>query len=199
VTAWRGQPWIRSRRGFTPNVIGGDGSGTFRISGSILTGACPNCGDDMRIVDGVYDLAEGVVTAFRALGRDELERMRDVLASSQSGTIEPARATRTVAAISPDVGALIEAMQNQRQWTAPAIVSTLLAVITVLLAWLALNPHQTLSEADHKALQRDIRTAIEQVVPPSPATRARSPIDAGASRSSRRSPGARGAPAARRG
>lgn len=161
---------------FTDRLIGGTGTGTISLTGNIMVGACPKCGGDCQVVDGQYELTGGVVTAFRALSRTSLEGMRDTLRASQRGDITPDAATAEVAAISPEVAAIIDAFQNQRQWTSPVIVTVLISIVTALLTWMALHPDKTLTEADHEALQHDVRQAIEQAQPaPSPRPPSASP------------------------
>lgn len=128
--------------GFSSNLIGGDGSVTnLQMTNVTLGGACPKCGGDMRVIDGTYNITNGVVTAFRALGATQLKDMQSILRGSRAGKLTAEAATEQAAAISPDMAALVAALQRQPQWTAPVIVNTLLAVLAVVLAWMAL--HQT--------------------------------------------------------
>jgi hypothetical protein len=45
------------------------------------------------------------------------------------------------------------------------IINTLLAVLAVVLAWMALHQASTLTDTDHAALEHDIQTAIQRVAP----------------------------------
>ncbi len=152
--------------GFTSNLIGGDGSVTnLQMTNVTLGAACPQCGSDMKVIDGTYGITNGVVTAFRALGADQLKDMQTILQNSRAGKLTAEAATEQAAAISPDAAALIAALQQQPRWTAPVIVNTLLAALAVALAWMALHQTNTLTEADHAALEHDIQNAIERVEP----------------------------------
>jgi hypothetical protein len=152
--------------GFTPNLIGGDGSVTnLQMSNVTLGGACPKCGGDMKVIDGSYNITNGVVTAFRALDATQLKDMQAILQGSREGKLTAEAATEQAAAISPDMAALVAALQRQPQWTAPVIVNTLLAVLAVVLAWMALHQASSLTNADHAALEHDIQTAIQRVEP----------------------------------
>ncbi|HEX4344614.1 MAG TPA: hypothetical protein VHZ31_03535 [Solirubrobacteraceae bacterium] len=64
----------------------------------------------------------------------------------------------------------MQQIAQQSQWTAPVIVNMLLAALAIVLAWTTLHQHSTLTDTDHEALQHDIRSAIESVQPPTPAT-----------------------------
>jgi hypothetical protein len=152
--------------GFTSNLIGGDGSVTnLQMTNVKLGAACPTCGSDMRVIDGTYNITNGVVTAFRALGADQLKDMQTILQDGRAGKLTAEAATERAASISPDVAALITALQQQPQWTAPVIVNALLAALAVVLAWMALHQANTLTETDHAALEHDIQSAIERVEP----------------------------------
>jgi hypothetical protein len=134
-----------------------------------LGGACPKCGGDMKVIDGTYNITNGVVTAFRALDAAQLRDMQTVLRDSRAGKLTAEAATEQAAAISPDMAALVAALQQQSRWSSAVIVQTLLAALAVVLAWMALHQASTLTDADHKVLQRDIQNAIQQIDPkPSP-------------------------------
>jgi len=53
---------------------------------------------------------------------------------------------KQAATISPDMAALITALQRQPQWSASAIVQALLAALAVVLAWMALHQASTLTK-----------------------------------------------------
>jgi hypothetical protein len=165
--------------GTTSKLIGGDNASGVTLSNVTLGSACPRCGGDMKVIDGTYSFADGVMTAFRRLDAESLREVESVLRQRQRGDVELAAAIAQVSAVSSELGGLMERMSRQPQWTAPVVVNTLLAVIAVVLAWMALNSRTTLTDADHEALRHDISTAIEQTrsaaKPPQAARRQASP------------------------
>lgn len=149
--------------GSVANLIGGSGS-NITLSNVRAVGACRVCGGTMRVFDGVYDLTDDVVSAFRGLTRDDLYSMRDTLRQSKAGQVTPEAATEQVATISPEVAAIVSALQAQNRWNAADIVQVLLAVIALVLPFV-MKPETTLTDADREALQRDVRQVIEQAQP----------------------------------
>jgi hypothetical protein len=102
--------------GFTSNLIGGDGSVTnLQMTNVTLGAACPKCGSDMKVIDGTYDITNVVVTAFRALGADQLKDMQTILQNSRAGKLTAKAATEQAAAISPDAAALIAAYGQDKK------------------------------------------------------------------------------------
>ncbi|MFZ1155253.1 MAG: hypothetical protein WAN93_10145 [Solirubrobacteraceae bacterium] len=149
--------------GTSSNLIGGDGSGSITLTDVTLVGGCPVCGDDMKPPDGTYEFEKGMLTALRTVEPARLRQVRDVLRQATEAQITPDLAAEQVAAVAPELSALLARLPHDK--SSLVWVQTLLAALTVVLAWMALHQN-AFTETDHELLQRDIRTAIEQVHQP---------------------------------
>ena len=158
-----------------PNFIGGDNATGITFQNVTIGGGCPRCGGDMKVVDGTYDFAGGVMTAFRQLDAAQLRDVESLLRQGRAGELDQDQLASQVAAISPELGAVMRQVQRQPQWTSPVVIQVLLAALAVVLTWMTLHQQSTLTASDHEALQHDIREAIESVQPTPPAPPARSP------------------------
>jgi hypothetical protein len=138
----------------------------------------------MKVIDGTYDFAGGVMTAFRQLDASQLRDVESLLRQGRAGELDHVDLAAKVAAISPELGAVMQQVQRQPQWTLPVVLTVLLTALQVVLAWMALHQQTTLTDSDHEALQHDVREAIESVqpvTPPAPnVTAPAPPIPAGA-------------------
>lgn len=149
--------------GTTSRLIGGSGSGNFTLENVTLVGACPLCGGDMKPPDGTYEFEGGILTALRQLQPDQLRQVEHVLRRAANREIAPEKAASEVTTVAPELAAVLARLASDKQtlvW-----VQTLLAAVAVILAWMALH-HNTLTAADHRRLERDVRTAIEQAHAP---------------------------------
>jgi hypothetical protein len=149
--------------GTSSNLIGGDGSGSITLTDVTLVGGCPVCGGDMKPPDGTYEFEKGMLTALRTVEPARLRQVRDVLRQATEEQITPDLAAEQVAAVAPELSALLARLPHDK--SSLVWVQTLLAALTVVLAWMALHQN-AFTETDHELLQRDIRTAIEQVHQP---------------------------------
>jgi rRNA maturation protein Nop10 len=152
---------------FVPAPIRIDNSRNATFKNVVIGGACPRCGGDVRVHDGSYDFAGGVMTAFRRLDETALKEVRDLLRDQQTRDIDQAELAAQLSAVSEELGAIAGRMA-QSHWTTPTIVGVLLAALQVVLAWMALHQTHDLTSADHEVLRRDIQHAIEHVVPETP-------------------------------
>ena len=149
--------------GTTSRLIGGSGSGSVTFENVRLEGACPLCGGDMKPPDGTYEFEGGILTALRQLPADRLRQVEQVLRQAANCEIAPEEAASEVTSVAPELAGLLARLGADKQtlvW-----VQTLLAAITVILTWMALH-HDTLTETDHRGLERDMRIAIEQAHAP---------------------------------
>jgi hypothetical protein len=151
--------------GTTSNLIGGDGSGSITLKNVTLVGSCPICGGDMKPPDGSYEFENGILTALRRIDPHRLRQVRDVLRQATEEQITPDHAAEQVVAVAPELSALLARLPQDK--SSLAWVQTLLAALTVVLAWMALQQNAT-TETDDRLLQQEIRTAIEQIHKPSP-------------------------------
>lgn len=146
--------------GTTSNLIGGDGSGSVTLNDVTLVGACPICGGDMKPPDGSYEFENGILTALRRIDSNRLHQVRDVLRQATEAQITPDHAAEQVVAVAPELSVLLARLPQDK--SSLVWVQTLLAALSVVLAWMALHQNSG-KEADDKALQQEIRAAIEQV------------------------------------
>lgn len=165
-------------RGTTPNLIGGDNVTNLTLEGVTVVGGCPRCGGDLEAVPGTYSFSRGVMTAFRALDASNLGRVEAILRDSRSGGVTADQATEQVAAVAPELRALVEQLRQQRGWSSSTIVLVLLAVLAIVVP--LVTKGDSLTEHDNEAIQHDIEQAIERVVPTEPlnppaGTRVRTP------------------------
>jgi hypothetical protein len=73
--------------GTTANLVGGDAATHLTLRNVTLAGACPRCRADMKAIDGTYDFAGGVMTAFRQLGADQLRDVESILRQSRAAKL----------------------------------------------------------------------------------------------------------------
>ena len=114
----------------------------------------------MKPPDGTYEFENGILTALRAIDPARLRQVRDVLREATREQITPEHAAKQVITVAPELQAVLARLADNK--ASLVWVQTLLTALGVVLSWMALH-NNTLKRADHEALQRDIRTAIEQV------------------------------------
>jgi hypothetical protein len=145
--------------GTTSRLIGGDGSGAITLENVTLGAACPVCGGDMKPPDATYEFENGILKTLRLLDRSTLQQVQGILQDASEQKLSAEAATAQVLEQAPQLEGVLTQLPKQ----ATIWIPILLQVITVVLAWMALQRTDGLTTADNAELQHDIRAAIEQV------------------------------------
>jgi hypothetical protein len=116
--------------------------------------SCPRCGGAARIVEGEFNIRDGVFEVLRStrLNRDLLQRFAVVAKQAQEGSIPMEQAASQIAEESPALASLLERVP----------IAARKAVIWVLLQTLVILAAQVVAESrDHDATPQQVKQAIK--------------------------------------
>jgi hypothetical protein len=105
------------------------GSGNVIMQGN--QESCPRCGALTAIEDGEYTFVNGVLSAFRAVNRESIERFREIIVAAEAGTISPEAAAAQAGQIHTHFAALVT------QAFKLGIPALLIAIVALYLQWAA--------------------------------------------------------------
>lgn len=119
-------------------------------------GDCPQCGGDVRLIDGTFNMVSDVISIVRAprWTVDTLEQLKEVLEGARRDLERgSAEGLRDVAEVSPEsAGLILRALRDPATVSAIAIVSALITAIGVIVGYMT---YQLTADA-----QRDIDQMI---------------------------------------
>lgn len=135
--------------------VGGNASIRFKNTAT----NCPYCGRPSVIENGVYDIVQSVVRAFRAEGvtREQVDRLKAVAEQVQAGTLSKPAATDQIATLNPAIQALWKWLNESGQ-----AISVLLAIIGIYISIIALNVAIESSRSDDAAAAEQLKATQTQ-------------------------------------
>jgi hypothetical protein len=139
------------------------------LSGNVS--GCPNCGGPATVVEGTFDIADGLVSVLSAPDWT-LTRLRELQAALQAARAaapdDPEKAVRLVEEVEPSIGQQLRAWYESQHYdklmmALGVIIPTVFAVITLMKTNDAATPAQV-----HHIVEQTVKQMTEPSSPPAP-------------------------------